>query len=443
MFGIKLQKKFFIEIISIAIPLILSNVLQQLYNTADAIIVGKGVGDDALSAVGSSGYIIIILTYIFIGLTVGASINVSQAYGAKDDKHISDLVHTALGVAILSGVILTLIGFFGASWFLKLTGVPEEVYPLALEYLKIYFLGITFSVIYNMGSALLRGVGNTRIAFYCLVVATSVNIVLDFIFVFYFDWGVKSVAIATIISQMFSAAIILYTLINRKDSCKLYLSKIGFREKEVKEILRLGLPSGLQSVVQSFSNLYVQTKIYTFGSVVLAGVTAYTKVEGFFYMAIEGVALSMSIISGQLVGKKETEKIPTYFVYSIIILTMVILPLSILFLVYDKEIISSLIQNENSIREGIKMLKIIVPLYLIYGISQTLSNIIKGIGHTKKSMKIVLIFTCGFRVLWVSLVMILYKDTALLYYVYPVSWILTSSIFYMYYRKMKSKNFIG
>lgn len=439
---IKFEKKVFLEIIAMAVPLMLTNVLQQLYNTSDAIIVGKGIGDLALSAVGASSYIILVLTYLFIGLTVGASINISQAYGAKDYEKISKLVHSGIGVSIISGLFLTVVGYFGAGLFFKLSNVPSEVYPLAVDYLKIYFCGVIFSMLYNMGSAILRGTGNTKISLYCLMASTITNIVLDLVFVFYFKWGIKSVAIATISSQFVSCLIILYTLIKREDACKLNIKKIRLLPQETKEIVCIGIPSGAQSVVQSFSNLYVQSKIYFFGATVLAGVTAYTRVEGFFYMIIEGVAVSMGVIAGQLYGKRETKKIPTYLIASIIICFIAIIPLSIIFFVFDEQIISLLIKNPDSIKEGVKMLRIIVPLYMVYGVSQILSNVVKGLGRTRQSMRIVLIFTCGFRVLWVTLVMILYKNTSLLYYVYPASWLLTAFVFYINYKILKQKNFL-
>ena len=436
------EAKVFAEILKIALPLILSNILQQLYNTTDAIIVGRGVGDNALSAVGASSYVILILTYIFIGLTVGASIHISHAFGAGDQVRITRLLHTAMGIALVSGLILTVVGVFGAGYFLRLNGVPAEVYPLSLEYLRIYFIGITFSMLYNMGSAILRGIGNTKISFYCLIVSTTINILLDILFVFRFGWGIQSVAIATVISQMIAATIILWTLRKRGDFCKLYFCKICLRREETKDILRLGLPSGLQSVVQSLSNLYVQTQIYTFGAIVLAGVTAYIKVEGFFYMAIEGIAVALSVLSGQLIGRGQPQKIQKYLIGALVLCASIIIPLSALFHYFDRAIISLFIENEQSVQEGIRMLRIITPLYMIYGASQILSNVVKGVGQTKLSMKVVLIFTCGFRVLWVMLTMKMYRSIELLYYVYPVSWALTGLVFVYCYWRLKKTDFV-
>lgn len=438
----KLEKKIFVEIIAIALPLMLSYVLQQLYNTSDAIIVGRGVGDTALSAVGASGYIVLMLTYLFVGLTVGASINVAQAFGAQNDEKIKKLLHTGIGISILSGVFLTVVGYIGSGYFLQLTGVPDEVLPLATSYLKIYFCGVIFSMLYNMGSAMLRGIGNTKIALYCLMASTFTNIVLDSVFVFYFKWGIKSVAIATITSQFISCTIVIGVLLTRKDACKLYIDRIKIHKEEAIEILRLGLPSGTQSLVQNFSNLYVQTKVYTFGAIVLAGVTAYVKVEGFFYMIIEGLASSTGVIAGQLYGKKETEKIPNYIFASLIICAIALIPLSIIYIVFAENIISMLIKDQESIRQGVIMTRIIVPLYFVYGISQTFSHVIRGLGYAKKSMKIVLIFTCGFRVIWVTISMMIVNSIIPIHYVYPASWALTASVFYNEYRKLKQTNFI-
>lgn len=438
----KFDKKIFFEIIAIALPLMLTYVLQQFYNTSDAIIVGRGVGDTALSAVGASTYIILILTYLFIGLTVGASINVAQAFGAKNDQKIKRLLHTGIAVSLISGGFLSIVGYFGSGYFLKLTGVPSEVLPLSASYLKIYFCGVTFSMLYNMGSAILRGIGNTKVSLYCLMASTLTNIALDLLFVFYFKWGIKSVAVATISSQFISCAIVIGVLLTRKDSCKLILNQIKIHREETKEILRLGLPSGTQSLVQNFSNLYVQTKVYTFGAIVLAGVTAYVKVEGFFYMIIEGIASATGVLAGQLYGRNETEKIPQYIFTSLVICAVALIPLSLIYVVFAKQIISLLITDPESIRQGVIMTYIIVPLYFVYGISQTLSHVLRGLGYAKKSMKVVLIFTCGFRVIWVTLAMMTLNSIIPIHYVYPASWALTASVFYYEYKKLKEADFM-
>lgn len=428
------------EILKIGLPLVMTNILQQLYSTSDAIIVGRGIGDFALAAVGASSYIIIILIFIFLGLTVGTSISISQAYGAKNYRKIDYLVHTGVGVALLSGVLLTLIGFFFSPSLLRFVGVPSEVYPHAVAYIQLYFWGMVPTMLYNMGSGILRAVGNTKVSMYCLIASTITNIVLDILFVFGFGWGIRGVAVATIFAQSVSASIILWVLLYGDARVKLELKRIKIHKEEAKEILSLGLPSGAQSVVQSLSNVYIQSKVYLFGAVILSGVTAYTRIEGFFYMAIEGIAVSVSVIVGQLIGKKQPEEIPHYLKGAMLLCSVVIIPLSLLYYFGAEYLIRILVEGEQARQEGVYMLRLIVPFYLIYGFSQTLSNIIKGTGRTKLSMVVVLLCTCGFRILWVSVGLMFRKATYILYVVYPLSWSLTFVVFFMAYLRLKRRN---
>lgn len=438
----KSLRQMFFEILAIGLPLVMTNVFQQLYSTSDAIVVGRGIGDFALAAIGASSYIIIILIFIFMGITVGASISISQAYGAQDYKKIHRLVHTGICVALISGVLLTMLGLFASPHLLRFVGVPKEIYPYAVSYLQLYFWGMAPTMLYNMGSAILRAVGNTKISMYCLIASTLTNLVLDIVFVFGMGLGIKSVAIATIASQIVSAGIILSVLFSREDACELQLDKLRIYSAEAKEILGLGLPSGAQSIVQTLSNIYVQSRIYLFGAVILSGVTAYTRIEGFFYMAIEGVAVAFSVIVGQLVGQKKTGEIPRYLKASMILCALIILPLSIAYYLAAEPLIRILVKDPVAVAEGVRMLKLIVPFYLIYGFSQTLSNLAKGLGRTKLSMVVVLVFTCGFRILWVTFGLMVSRTTTVMYVVYPLSWALTASVFYICYRRIRRKGFV-
>ncbi|WP_193708372.1 MATE family efflux transporter [Alkalibaculum sporogenes] len=423
------------SILKLALPLMISNLLQQMYNMVDAIIVGRYVNAHALAAVGTSGYIILILTYFFIGLSVGASIVAAQAYGAGRKEELNRTVHTTIGFSLISGVFLTIIGIMLSPIFLEWMNVPKEVMPYALTYLRFYFYSMIPMLIYNMGSGLMRALGNTKVTLYCLAASGILNILLSIIFVKVLSMGVAGAALATILAQILSAVMIIYILMNIEPSYRLSLRKIRICRKELKMIIRIGAPTGLQSVVQSFSNTFIQAKLNLFGADFMAGITASVKIEGLIYMPIEGFAMAGSTLAGQSTGAGDKDSVKDISHKTLWMTSMVtILICSILF-IFAPKWIGIFAQEERVINYGTDMMRFIVPLYFIYGINQVVGGIIRGCGQAKIPMTITLICYCGFRILWSSLILNFINEPWGIYLCYPLSWIFAVIAYSVYYKK--------
>lgn len=272
------------KMLRFTLPLMLSSILQLLFNAADVVVVGKFAGDDALAAVGSCGSLINLLTNVFIGMSTGANVVAARYYGAKKGKDLTETVHTSMILSLVSGIILTIIGFFGAKQILMLMQVPPEVLPLSETYIKIYFLGMTATMIYNFGSSLLRAVGDTKRPLYFLFVAGVINVILNLIFVICFHMSVAGVALATAISQCISALLIVLCLMKEHGAIRLSMKKLKFNKKKFYQILRVGLPAGIQGSVFSLSNVVIQSSINTFGNISVAGNSAAANIEGLYML---------------------------------------------------------------------------------------------------------------------------------------------------------------
>ena len=291
-------------------PILLGTFFQQLYNTVDAMVVGQYVGKEALAAVGGTTSVIInLFINLFMGISAGATVVVSQCYGARDFDSLHRAVHTAVALALAAGTVITVIGTAGSRWALGAMGTPAEVMEYAVTYLRIYFLGTIASFIYNMGSAILRAVGDTRRPLYFLIAACLTNIVLDLVFVVVFNWGVAGAAIATILSQVVSAVLIILALLHKDAVYQVKVKEIRLYSRELKRLLSVGLPAGLQSDMYSISNILIQSSINTFGTNIVAAWSAYGKLDSFFFMASNAYGISMTTFVGQNFGAQKFDRI--------------------------------------------------------------------------------------------------------------------------------------
>lgn len=407
------------------LPLVLSSMLQLLFNAADVIVVGRFAGSESLAAVGSTGALVNLITNLFIGLSVGGNVVVAHSLGAGKDKDVSDTVHTAMTLSIFGGVILTLIGVPLSKLALELMGSPDDVIDLSALYLKIYFLGMPAMMIYNFGSAILNAGGDTKRPLYFLSAAGVINVIFNLIFVIVFSWGVAGVAAATVISQIVSAVLVLICLIREKGNLRLEIKKLGINTAKFKRIMKIGIPAGLQGMVFSLSNIVLQSAINSFGSTVMAGSAAAQNIEGFIFVAMNAFSRTVLTFVGQNSGASEYKRVKKIYILCSAYVVITGLVLSILALIFGRELIGIYSADANVINEGYIRLGFICSTYFFCGLMDVSAGSLRGMGYSITPMIVSLLGACGFRILWVYTIFAASHTTSTLFLSYPVSWIIT------------------
>ncbi len=423
------------QITLFAIPILISNLFQQLYNTVDVAIVGRYVGANALAAVGSCNLIVVFMIYFFIGISNGASVIISQSFGKKDKDKIHKSVHTIIALSLISGFILMVLGLIFGEIFLRWINTPDNVLPFAITYIKIYFISMIPMMIFNMGSGILRAVGDSKTPLYYLAISGITNIILDIVFAVIFKLGVSGVAMATTIAQFVSSILILIKLIKTSEVYKISVNKIKIDFNILKEILLIGVPTGVQSVLICFANIIVQSKINIFGLNAMAGYTIYYKIEGFIYMPISAIALALSNFVGQNVGAGELNRVKLGKKISMIICVSLTIFIGSIILFNANNIIRIFSKDLDVIYEGSKFIYWIVPIYSIYAINEILMGVMRGAGETFTPMIIGTICMCVLRILWLSVMVYHYKNINIIYLSYPITWIVTNIFTIIYYSK--------
>lgn len=415
------------KLLLFCIPLMFSSVLQLLFNAADVIVVGKFAGDEALAAVGSNTALINLLVNFFMGLSIGANVLVARFYGAKQDKALSETVHTAMLLSLLSGIFLTIVGVLGARTLLEWMQTPAEVIDLATIYLRIYFLGMTANMVYNFGSAILRAVGDTRRPLYFLMAAGIVNVILNLVFVIIFKMSVAGVALATVISQCISAGLIFYCLVKEQGSIHLNIRGLRIVPDKLVQIVRIGLPASFQGMLFSFSNVIIQSSVNSFGSIVVAGNSAASNIEGFVYVSMNAFYQgSISFIS-QNVGAGKYERINRIVLTAELCVTAVGLVLGNLVVFCGKPLLSLYTSSPEVMAAGMKRLSVICSTYALCGMMDTMVGVLRGLGYSIMPMLVSLVGACGLRLFWIFTFFKLpaFHSITSLYLTYPVSWFLT------------------
>ena len=410
-------------------PILFGTFFQQLYNTADAIIVGNFVGKEALASVGGSASTIInLLVGFFVGLSSGATVIISQYYGADNRRRVSDSVHTAIALAIAGGVVIMLIGLVSARFALTAMGTPDDILSLSLTYMKIYYLGTIPSMIYNMGSGILRAVGDSKRPLYFLIASCLVNIVLDLLFVAVLDMGVAGAAIATIASQFFSAILTLIALLRTQDSYRLIVSKIRFHRDLLFDIIKIGLPAGLQSAMYSISNLLIQSSINSFGSTVVAGSSASANLEGFVYTAMNAFSQAAVTFTSQNMGARKYQNLNRVVLNCLLcaIVTGVVLGGGAV--LAGTQLLHFYSSDAAVIAAGYERLRVICGTYLLCGIMDTLASSLRGLGYSVLPMVVSLVGSCLLRLVWIATIFQLNRTPFMLYISYPISWVLTAAV---------------
>ncbi len=425
------------------IPLMFSGILQLLFNAADTIVVGRYAGSEALAAVGSTTSLINLLVNMFMGLSVGANILISRYYGEKKEEDIKETVHTSLTVAALAGVVLAVVGNVFAKPLLVLMGSPEDVVDLAAVYVKIYFMGMPVLLIYNYGAAILRAIGDTKRPLYYLTAAGVVNVVLNLIFVIKFDMSVAGVALATVIAQCVSVALLLNCMCRMEGSCRLELKKLGIHKEKAWLLLRHGLPAGLQGSVFSFSNVLIQSSINSFGSVAMAGSSAAANVEGFIYTAMNSFQQTALCFTSQNLGGGKYDRINKVFRNSVLMVAFVGIVMGGGCYFFGEELLSIYSSDPEVISYGLTRFRWIGIPYFLCGIMDVLVGMLRGLGYAVVPMFVSIIGACGFRILWIATVFAQYHSLDVLFSSYCISWILTGGThlicFIVVWKKLKKQ----
>lgn len=416
------------KILLFSLPLMLSGILQLLFNAADMIVVGRWVGSDALAAVGSTGPLINLLVNVFIGLSVGANVLVARFFGAGQEKELSDMVHTAVLTSVISGIILIFVGWFSAPFALRAMGAPDEVLGQSVLYIRIYFAAMPAMMLYNFGAAILRAVGDTRRPLYFLTVAGVINVILNLIFVIGLSLGVAGVALATAISQVISAALVVICLVRSDSAYRLDLKAIRIVPNKLLMMLQIGLPAGLQGAIFSVSNVLIQSSVNSFGATAMAGNSAAGNLEGFVYTAMNTMHQTAVSFVGQNYGAHKYKRIGKTACLCIGIVTVVGLVMGNGFYLAGRLLLHLYSPEEPVIAYGMKRLFYICCPYFLCGVMDTLVGCIRGMGHSVLPMLVSLTGACLFRVIWIYTVFSQNRTLDILYVSYPVSWALTASV---------------
>lgn len=416
-------------------PILFGTFFQQLYNTIDAMIVGRYVGKEALSAVGGiTGTLINLLVGFFVGLSSGATVIISQYYGARRPKQVSIAVHTALSFCVAGGLVLMLLGISLAPAALRATGTPEEIVPYAVLYMRIYFVGIIGNLIYNIGSGILRAVGDSKRPLYFLIVSCFVNIVLDLLFVVVFHMGVAGAAWATILSQLVSALLVVYVLTRTREPYRLMFRSLRMDYPMLKRIIRIGFPAGLQSVMYSVSNVVIQAGVNTLGTDTVAAWTAYGKIDGIFWMTINAFGISITTFVGQNFGARKLERVRKG-IRTCLGMAFAASALLSVIIYAAGGIILRLFTTDIAVWEiGVDIIHFLVPTFCTYVCVEILSGALRGTGDCWIPMALTCIGICVLRVIWVSFIAPVRPDIFTVSFCYPLTWTITSILFILYYR---------
>ena len=427
------------KILLFAVPLALSSILQLLFNAADVIVLGRYVSAEALAAVGSTSSFVNLLVNFFIGISVGVNVMVGQSYAKHNDSMVFDVVHTAIGSSIVAGIIFIFVGIGLSEPLMILMGSPDEVRYMSVLYLQIYFIGMPFILLYNFGAAILRAVGDTKRPLYYLLFAGVVNVVLNLYFVIEWNMGVAGVAIATSVSNLISALLVLRTLMKEKGILRVELRKVRIDPKVLIRICKIGLPAGLQSCFFSISNMVIQSSINSFGTIAMAGSTAASNIENFVYSGMNAVYQANLSFTSQNVGAGRYSRINRILGACIAACTILGLPLQTLACIFGPQLLSIYNNDPDVIASGLERLLIICGTYVLCGYGDVLVGSLRGMGDAFTPMIITLAGVCGLRIVWILTILNIFPSLFVLYLCYPVSWIVTALFQLSHFAKIRRK----
>mgnify|MGYP004682065383 FL=1 len=423
------------NIIKFAIPMFIGNLFQQLYNVADSLVVGNFLGSDALAAVTSTGSLIFLLVGFFNGTAMGAGVIIARFFGAKDHENVKKAIHTDLAFGILCGAIMTLVGVIFAPQILTLMDTPEDVFVQSVLYIRIYFLGSIAVVLYNVCMGIMQAVGDSRHPLYYLIFSSAVNILLDLLFNGVFKLGVEYAALATIISQLLATLMCLWRLTGKSQTYRVELRKIGFDKGLLKQIVGIGLPSGLQNSIISIANVVIQANINAFGSAAMAGCGAYFKIEGFVFLPITCFSMALTTFIGQNLGAKQYDRAKKGAAFGIFCSITLAEVIGILVYFFMPRLILLFNAEADVVNYGILQAHTESLFYFMLAFSHTVAGIMRGAGKSTVPMFVMLGCWCIFRITYVTIITSIIPTIQVVFWAYPITWSLSSVVFLIYLLK--------
>lgn len=413
------------KLISFSLPLMLSGILQLMFNAVDIIVVGRFSGSQALAAVGSTSALINVFTNLFIGISLGANVLTARFYAAGREKEVSETVHTAITLALVSGIVMALVGLVFSKGALALMGTPDDVIGLSALYMRIYFLGMPFFMLYNYGAAILRAVGDTKRPLLFLMIAGVINACLNMVLVIVFKLGVAGVAIATVISQMISCVLVLRCLCRSESSYRLRFSELGMKGYYLKQIFSVGIPAGIQSTVINFSNVLLQSSVNSFGSTAMAGYTAANNLLGFLYVSVNSITQACMSFTSQNYGVGKLKRMDRVLADCMILSVVVAVVLGCICYGFGPEILQIYTEDAEVIACSMEILAYTTITCFLCGWMDLFPGALRGMGYSAVPMVLSVIGTVGTRVVWIFGIFPYHRSLAILFISYPASWIIT------------------
>ncbi len=426
----------FKNVLLFSLPLMLSGILQLLFNAADTIVVGRFAGEQALAAVGSVGSLNSLIVSLFIGLATGSNVVVARMMGARDVKGVQDAVHTSVTISIISGVLLAFVGFFLARPLLLMMGSPEDVIDLSVLYVRIIFIGMPVQMVYNFCAAILRAVGDTKRPLYFLTVAGVINVGLNLIFVIGFKMTVDGVALATIISQLVSALLVVHSLMLREDAVRLNLRKLRIVPSILRQIVRIGLPSGIQGSLFSVSNVLIQSSVNSFGTIAMAGAAAAGNIGGFVYQGISAFVQAVTSFVSQNMGARKPHRALRSMWACHLWSFVFTFSLGILSVVFGEQLLGMYNTDPEVIRWGMQRMVLVHIPYFLCGFMEIFSGALRGIGYSMLPMCITLLGACAFRIVWIYTVFQKVRTMECLLISWPASWVITTFVMAVFFFRL-------
>ena len=425
------------QLLAFSLPLLVGNLFQQLYNTVDSVVVGNFIGSDALAAVGSSNSLINLIIGMFMGIGTGAGVIISQYYGADEKQKLHWAVHTTMALSLIGGFLLIALGLLLSPLILVLMGTPESVMPGSVAYLRIFFCGSLFNLVYNMGSGVLRAVGDSKRPLIFLCISSVINIVMDLLFVVVFQMGTAGVGYATVVAQGVSAFLTVRALVRTDDSYRLELGKIKIDRRMMARILKIGIPSGIQQSIISLSNVIVQANINSFGAAAMAGFGSYSKIDGFAMLPLQSFCMAATTFTGQNIGAKKSRRVKQGVFQGLVISMIYTILISIILYLNAERILRVFSPDQDVIAYGYSSMLILLPFYWTMAIHQILMGSIRGSGRTMVTMLIGVGNMCILRMIYINLLVPFFPSFEAVMWCYPITWLTTMGMDCIYSWKAK------
>ena len=423
------------RMLAFGFPIFLGNLFQQFYNIADSLIVGNFIGSDALAAVSSSGSLIFLLVGFFNGISVGAGVIISRYFGAKDDKNLERAIHTTVAFALVAGISLMILGLLATPQILKWMGTPADVLPSSILYFRIYFLGSLAFVLYNAFVGIMQAVGDSRHPLMYLIISSIVNIVLDLIFIAVFHFGVGSAALATVISQFVSACLCFHRLTHTTENYRIVVHGIRFEGDILKQIISVGLPTGLQNSIISLANVVVQSNINAFGKMAVAGCGSYTKIEGFGFLPVTCFSMALTTFISQNLGAGQYERVKKGIRFGLLCSVSIAELMGIMIYIFAPHLIAIFNADPEVIAYGVLQARTVTLFYFILSYSHCMAGIFRGAGKSSVPMLVMLVCWCIIRVSYITIIVKFIPQIQAVFWAYPITWSLSTIVFTIYFLK--------